>query len=144
MTETLSYARAAEIIAAYGGDPARWPDDERAQALAAVLMNPELRTAQLAAAELDADVTAWSQTPVAPGNAIAAATAAMRVPRNYLRWASGTGLAAAIAASLIVLSPVRRTGPVAPVGVAARIVVSDESTAFTQVFTPTPDEEQVL
>ena len=144
MTEALSYARAAEIIAAYGGDSDRWPADERAKALAAVAMNPELRTAQLAAAELDADIVAWSQTPVVPGNANAAATAAMRVPRNYLRWASGTGLAAAIAASLIVLAPVHRTGPVAPVAVAARIVVNDESTAFTQVFTPTPDEEQVL
>ncbi len=144
MTDPLAHTRAAEIIAAYGGYPARWPDAERAAALAVIAADPELTAALVAARRLDSDLTAWAHTPVTGGDAAAAAQIAMRRPRFLLRWASGTGLAAAVAAGLILLTPMHHSDPVASAAVAARVAANDESTAFTQVFTPTPDEEQVL
>jgi hypothetical protein len=138
MTDPFFHTRAAEIIAAYGGDPARWPDAERVTALAVIAADPELVAAQSRAAILDADFVIWAQTPVAPGNATAAAQIAMRRPRPFLRWAAGTGIAAALVAGLFVVNPVRT--PVPHPQIAAAL---DEPT-FAQVFTPTPDEEQVL
>ena len=140
MNQPFFHDRAAEIIAAYGGDPARWPDAERATALAVVAASAELRAAQVAARGLDAALTAWAQAPMAGGDAAAAARAALRRPRPFARWAMGTGLAAGLAAGLVLLTPGSAPRP-AP---AARPVAVDDATAFAQVFTPTPDEEAAL
>ncbi len=47
MTEPIPFFhdRAAEIIAAYGGDTSRWPDAERATALAVIAGDPALTAA---------------------------------------------------------------------------------------------------
>ncbi len=138
MTKPFFHDRAAEILAAYGADPARWPDGERATAQAVIAASPELRAAQDAARALDADLAAWAQAPVAGGDAAAAARRALPAPRPYLRWALGTGLAASLAAGLVLLTPAHPPPP------AKTPVVVDDATAFAQVFTPTPDEEQSL
>ncbi len=139
MTHPFFHDRAAEIIAAYGGDPARWPDGERATAQAVIAASPELRAAYAAAQALDADLAAWARMPVAAGDAAAAARKALPHARPYLRWALGTGLAASLAAGLVLLSPAH-----GPVQSRTKLVVVDDATAFAQVFTPLPDEEQSL
>lgn len=138
------HTRAAEIIAAYGADPARWPDAERATALHVVAASPALTAALAAARALDADLAAWAQAPLTVGAdaAAGAARTVLRRPRPFARWAMGTGLAASLAAGLLLLAPTHRLAPArAPVTVAA---TTDDASAFAQVFTPTPDEEQVL
>lgn len=136
--------RAAEILAAYGGDPARWPDDERAMVVAALAASPELSAARMAAVALDGDLAAWAHAPVVPGDMVRATQAVLATstarPRPYLRWAMGTGLAASLAATLVVLTPAR-TPPITPT---TPVAMADDAAAFAEVFTPTPDEEQIL
>lgn len=137
-TEMSNHDRAAEIIAAYGGDPARWPDAERAAALAVVAADPVLAMAQRAANELDRDLAAWARTPVTVSDAAARAAAAIRPVRAIGRWFAGGGIAAAAVAAAVVLSLPGTT----PVAIVAPTTVSDVQ-AFTAVFTPTPDEENL-
>ena len=140
MTEAF-HTRAAEIIAAYGADPARWPDAERATALHVIAASPVLTAALAEAHGLDADLVRWAQAPlaVAPHAAADAARIAQRRPRPVVRWAMGTGLAASLAAGLVLLTPAHR-----PAAAPHRAAVVSDGTAFAQVFTPTPDEEDVL
>jgi hypothetical protein len=142
MTEPIAFFhdRAAEIIAAYGGDAARWPDAERATALAVVAGDPALTAALAAARQLDGDMADWARRPVRGGDPLAAAAVAMRRPRIFMRWAAGGSIAASLAAAIVLLTPARMAPTPRVVAVAP---VSDD-TAFAQVFTPTPDEEQVL
>ncbi len=156
MTAPFFHDRAAEIIAAYGGDPARWPDGERATALAVVAASPVLRAAQAEALALDAEVIRWATAPVAGGDVAAAAAAAgaaraaMRPSRSLWRWAGGTGIAAGIAAGLLLVVPHPRPSPAVVVATTASAVPvaaslpGDDATAFAQVFTPMPSEEQEL
>nr|WP_295663161.1 hypothetical protein [Polymorphobacter sp.] len=144
MTEPTGYFhdRAAEIIAAYGGDTARWPDAERATALAVIAGNPALKAALTEARKLDVDLTSWACRPVRNGDARMAAAAAMRQPRSFMRWAAGGSIAASLAAAIVLLTPTEIT----PSTAAPRVTVatlSDEA-AFEQVFTLTPDEEHLL
>lgn len=148
MTEPF-HTRAAEIIAAYGADPARWPEAERTTALDVIAASPVLTAALAEARVLDGDLTAWAQAPVAPGDAAVAAAAAARIalhrPRPFVRWAMGTGLAASLAAGLVLLAPAQRLTPsTAPQVAAAVPSTAADATAFAQVFTPTPDEDQTL
>ncbi len=145
-----THIRATEIIAAYGADAARWPDDERAATLAALAESPDLAAARAAAAVLDADLCEWANAPIVPGDAGKAAAGAAFPSRPYLRWVGGTGLAAAAAAAFLVVVPAKHVTPV-HVAVAqawptdrAQPTTTDDADAFAQVFTPTPDEEQVL
>lgn len=147
----MNVERAAEIIAAYGGDPARWPMQEREAALQLVEADAQLREARRAALRLDDDLLGWSQDWTAPQSAPAeAATAAARVlrarpvvrpERPAWRWAVGTGMAAALAAGIALTSSF--TAPVH-----TRIAHSatyrgpaSDAAAFAMVFTPTPDED---
>lgn len=133
------HARAAEIIAAYGADPARWPDAELPMVLAAIAASPDLRAALSAARMLDAELVAWAQAPVADGDAGRAAALALRRSRSFGRWAWGTSIAASFAAAAALLVPAHSTHSARPPATA-----TDDAAAFAQVFTPTPDEEQVL
>ncbi len=144
MTEPISFFhdRAAEIIAAYGGDTARWPDAERAPALAGIAGDPVLTAALAEARGLDVDLTSWARRPVRSGDARAAAAVAMRQPRSFMRWAAGGSIAASLAAAIVLLTPAEIT-PSTAVPRATVTSLSDE-TAFAQVFTPTPDEEHLL
>lgn len=133
--------RAAEIVAAYGSDATRWPDGERATALAVVAGDPELVAARDAAAELDRIFADWARAPVAAGDSVAVASAAMRHrPAPVYRWLAGGGIAAALALVMVVVPP-----PAPPVATPHDVAptVSDEQ-AFAGVFTPTPDEENSI
>jgi len=45
--------RLAQLLDAYGGEPARWPEHERAAALQLIAANPEAQAMQRSALELD-------------------------------------------------------------------------------------------
>ncbi len=145
MTEPTPFFhdRAAEIIAAYGGDTARWPDAERATALAVIASDPALTAALAEARGLDVDLASWARRPVPFGDARAAAAVAMRPARFVMRWAAGGSIAASLAAAIVLLTPAQITPSTAVPRTAAVTTLSDE-TAFEQVFTPTPDEEHLL
>lgn len=135
--------RAAEIVAAYGGDTARWPDAERATALSVIAADPVLVAALAEARVIDVDVADWARQPVRGGDALAAATIAMRQPRTFMRWAAGGSIAASLAAAIVLMTPGRIAPSPATNGAVTVASISDE-TAFAQVFSPTPDEERVL
>lgn len=129
--------RAAEIIAAYGSDASRWPDGERATALAVVAGDPDLVAARRAAAGLDTLLSDWARAPVASGNSAAVATAAMRHrPVALYRWVAGGGIAAALALAAVLINPT-----VAPVPVDHSVATLTDEQAFAGLFTPTPDED---
>ncbi len=50
----ITLARLAELLEAYGADPARWPAEEREAALALLALSPEARRRRDEAARLDA------------------------------------------------------------------------------------------
>ncbi len=145
MTEPTPFFhdRAAEIVAAYGGDTARWPDAERATALAVIASDTALTAALAEARGLDVDLTNWARRPVPFGDARTAAAVAMRPARFVMRWAAGGSIAASLAAAIVLLTPSQITPSTAVPRTAAVTTLSDE-TAFEQVFTPTPDEEHLL
>jgi hypothetical protein len=147
---TITAARVAEIIDAYGGDASRWPVAERDAALALVATRPALLAAQQTASGLDTLLAGWATAPVTPVCAAAAAATLARRPRTtWLRWVAGTGMAATIAATLIAtlaLQPGSTPAPVTTqpqIATAAPIKVSDEA-AFAMLFTPTPEEEDLI
>ncbi|QXQ05798.1 hypothetical protein KX816_16515 [Sphingosinicellaceae bacterium] len=138
-------ARAREILDSYGADSARWPGEEREAVIAALRSNPALRTQQAEAAELDAMLGEWARRDVGAGvDAGAAAARVLQPARPWRRWAAGGGgLAAALAAVLLIGTPTPAPVPVATVstGTAAPLTAAG---AFSTLFTTTPDEEDVL
>ena len=135
--------RAAEIIAAYGGDAARWPDDERAEALQQVARHPALAAQRTAAARLDDMLSAWATGSIGvDSDAAAAATRvlATRTVRSVSwRWMAGTGIAAAIALGAVLVNPAA-----APQHIAAVHHQITDDQAFAMVFTPTLDEDSSI
>jgi len=89
--KTLDRARFAVLLDAYGADPERWPEGERAAALALLRREPEAQALRARAARLDAllAVAAASQpSPALVARILAAAPApagATRRPLAFLR-----------------------------------------------------------
>lgn len=107
---TMTHERFARIIEAYGADPRRWPDAERAAARAFALAHPGEAQARLAAAAaLDACLAGDAVEP--PGRALRRRVeAAARGPGRRRRmplarprfwWLSGAALAGVGAAGLV-------------------------------------------
>jgi hypothetical protein len=105
--------RIAELIAAYGAAPEKWPEAERAAALAVLEADPALRAEQMRMAALDAVLDRWpSPAPRLDPVAVAAAASAAPRPRpvarkSWLRfpafaWPNAAGLAAAALAGFLV------------------------------------------
>lgn len=150
----MNVERAAEIIAAYGGDPARWPDAERMAALQLVEADAGLARTRHAALALDADMTDWAQqsdqTSSAQDDAgdvaarILAERPFARPVRPIWRWAVGTGMAAAIAAGLMLTSPFAGSRHTPASQNAAYRGPASDAAAFAMVFTPTPDEDSSI
>lgn len=101
--------RFSELIAAYGGSPQRWPEDERAAALAFMAANPEQAEAALAPAVGLDDLlsryrVAAPEAPLARRIVASAPRALWR--RTRLIWQgaglAGIGLAGALAGALTV------------------------------------------
>ena len=105
---TMTPERFARIVDAYGADPRRWPDGERAAACAFVQAHPDEAQQRLAAAAsldagLDADVVetasrALQRRIVASAPAPSRARTAKGRPARW--WLSGAALAGAGVAGL--------------------------------------------
>lgn len=82
MTTPLTHARVHALLDAYGGDPARWPEAERAAGLAALAQDPALRALADEARALDGWLDALP-APAPPTPAVVAAVReAARAPRG--------------------------------------------------------------
>ena len=140
----MDETRAAEIIAAYGGDAARWPADERDAVLRLLATVPALAGSARSHDRLDAMIDRWATAPVAADDGAAAMVAARVLattggrqssPRPLaLRWMAGGGIAAALVAGVMFGAPHR------VVPVPAHHAVSDDQ-AFASIFTPTLEED---
>lgn len=168
----MTRERALEIIAAYGGDSARWPADERAAVLA--MRDGAVVTAIAEARALDAALDDWALGEVAatfdfagmaagaqerPAMVVAGAqqrpamvVAGARQGPN--RWLAGGALAASIAAVVVMMGPMKSgtapmtatvstNSPVQSATAKGGAAVSDAE-AFASVFTPTVDEEELI
>ncbi len=82
MTIPSSPARVHALIEAYGGDPARWPDAERAAGLAALAADPALRASAEEARALDAWLDALPAPPPPAPAFVAAVRERARAPRG--------------------------------------------------------------
>lgn len=112
MTTGMSKQRLSEILDAYGADPKRWPEPERAAAHELLARAPELEAKRVQAAKLDAALDAAG----AVGDLrLEAASMAARITRNAANvrlltrrprfmdaWPGLAGLAAAAAAGLFI------------------------------------------
>lgn len=139
----MNIDRAIEIIDAYGADPARWPDEERLQAQT-LAVHPRVAAALADAASLDRDLALWASRPVPLGDPLGAAAVALAArPARVMpwRWAAGGGIAAALLAGFLLITP--QTVAVKEPSVSVASSVSDEQ-AFASLFTPTPDEENSI
>ena len=70
--------RLTRILAAYGGDPRRWPDDERQAALSLLDRSPALRALQQQELALDGTLDSWVLP--APSSALVGAVLEARKP----------------------------------------------------------------
>lgn len=156
----MNIERALEIVAAFGGDARRWPDDERGDVLALAAVDAGLAAAIAEARGMDALLSDWARD-VAPVDFDAAAIvrdAAVVVPvskpvtRPGRRWFAGSALAAAVAAGVLVLAPLGPAPEVETVSVDSPVqsataeggALGSDAEAFAYVFTPTLDEDELI
>jgi hypothetical protein len=144
---TITAARVAEIIDAFGADAARWPVAERDAALTLIAQSPALQLARSAAVDIDSMLAVWAKQPVTSVRDAASAAELARRPReSWGRWIAGTALAATIAATVIATAALRPEAAVVTAhqtATVAPLAVSDEQ-AFGMLFTPTPEEEDAI
>lgn len=150
----MDRTRACEIIATYGADPARWPDEERASLLAAIQADPTLQRQVDEAAALDAMLLDWARAPMPTAQHMDTGALADRISMPRRRWLPtavfGGSVAAALAlVALVAPSDSSPTGPAmtAAVGDEAQIDAAprlEDSQLWAMVFTPTPDEEALI
>ena len=109
----MTQKRVAELIAAYGAAPDKWPEAERVAALAVLRRDPALQAELRQMAALDAALDRWpSPTPQVDAVALAAHVSATPRPRVAARrpffrfpifaWPNAAGLAAAALAGFLV------------------------------------------
>lgn len=109
----MTQKRVAELIAAYGAAPDKWPEAERIAALALLQRAPDLQAELRQMAALDAALDRWpSPAPVVDAVALAAHVSATPRPRAETRrpffrfpifaWPNAAGLAAAALAGFLV------------------------------------------
>jgi hypothetical protein len=102
--ESMDAERFEQLIQAYGGESARWPQADRAPALRYLAATPAAHAMRAGALRLDEVLGAWA--PQAASTAlrdrIAAGAPAVRALRPRDLWISGVGLAAACVIGLMV------------------------------------------
>ena len=98
---TVGLERFEQIIDAYGGDPGRWPPDERQEAEALMAVEPRARSLAESARRLD-EWLAQSEAPSPSDLLTRRVLKAAPRPMHVLGWASGAGWAAAAAAGLFI------------------------------------------
>jgi hypothetical protein len=149
--------RALEIIAAYGGDAARWPATEAAALLALADSDAEVAGALVDARRLDALLGDWAGDVAPAVIDIAAITNLPRAApavRPTRRWLAGGVFAAAMAAGIAFLAPVTPAGDRSMTNVSTPSAVQlaaaesdsfdSDADAFATVFTPTVDEDALI
>ena len=97
---TVGLKRFEQIIDAYGADPGRWPEAERAEAEALLAASSEARALRDQAARLDA----WLDQATTPEvSELTTRRILKRAPGSsrVLGWGSGAGWAAAAAAGIV-------------------------------------------
>ena len=96
--------RFEQLLGAYGGAHARWPDAERADALRYLAATPGAHAARAAAQALDRSLDAWTAQDVSAGlrDRVRAGQPRARVLRPRTLWISGVGLAAACVLGVMV------------------------------------------
>ncbi len=96
--------RFEQLIEAYGGESARWPQAERAPALRYLAATPAAHRARAEARPLDRMLDAWAPDGPSAGlrERVAASAPAVRAVRPRDLWISGVGLAAACVIGLLV------------------------------------------
>lgn len=111
----MTLERLTAIIDAYGANPERWPDAERAGGLALLARSPEARAVRDAAAMLDAlldRVPAAASDPELAERVIAQAPRAKVVPLRPKRRLMPVAAVALAAAATLAVWLVRRPAPV--------------------------------
>ncbi|MCG8504173.1 MAG: hypothetical protein MI755_06170 [Sphingomonadales bacterium] len=112
MTNQVTTNRVKELIAAYGGDPARWPDEERTAAEAVLEASPEAQLLLKEAQRIDAALAARPAPVPADG---AFVDRLMAIPAEAATATQNNGLLSRLAA----LMPMGRAIPqAAALGVA--------------------------
>jgi anti-sigma factor RsiW len=96
--------RVAALMEAYGAEPSRWPDDERAAAQALLASDPELQRMQMQARALDSLLEL--PEPLSPSAALRRAVAeiplrAERGAAAALPWLFASALRSALAAAFV-------------------------------------------
>ena len=148
--------RALDIIAAHGGDAARWPVIEATAVLALAADDGVVAAALADARQLDALLGDWARD-VAPATidlaAITRLPEAGPAPRPARRWLAGGLVAAAMAAGIAFLAPATSDNPLiktVPPPNAVQLATADgdafgsDADVFATVFTPTVDEDALI
>jgi hypothetical protein len=104
--------RFEQLIEAYGGESARWPQADRAPALRYLAATPAAHATRARALRLDEMLGAWAgpAASAALRDRIAAAAPAVRTLHLRDLWVSGVGLAAACVIGLAVGAGFAATG----------------------------------
>lgn len=160
----MERGRVIEIIEAYGGSPAAWPEDERAAAERLAMTDSALIALMNDARSVDRLLRDWAceLVPTTDAEADAAAERALAevyrsgAPRRWwMRAAFGGAIAASLAIGAVLLSrpdavPTPVQSPKPAVQVALGELPGEDAQAahdmlvWGNVFTPTPEEEMVL
>lgn len=119
--EGMTLAQLTDLLDAYGAEPARWPAEKRAAALALVLRSPEARARRDAVARLDAvldSAPSAEPSPELTARVLAAAQAPARRPGRRRRatphsplWRYAFAAVPVAAAAAIILFLTRATPP---------------------------------
>ena len=160
----MERGRVIEIIEAYGGSPAAWPEDERAAEERLAMSDSALIAMMNDARSVDRLLRDWAceLVPASDADADAAADRALAeayrsgAPRRWwMRAAFGGAIAASLAIGAVLLSrPDAVPGPAPVAQPKVQVALGDLSGEDAQaahdmlvwgnVFTPTPEEEMVL
>lgn len=153
---TVTQAEALELIAAYGADAARWPQDRREAVLAFAASDAAVADALAEARRLDALLAGWARDVPArsfevdallpAGRPVAAPVRGWRAPR----WLGGGALAASVAVALLLgLGGQQQDFAVRDGGTPSPALESasgqpESMDDFALIFTPTADEEDLI
>ena len=135
--------RFEQLLGAYGGAHARWPDAERAKALRYLAATLSAHAARTAAQALDRTLDAWTPPEASAGlrARIAASQPVARSLRPRVVWLSGVGLAAACVLGVMVGAQFGQAslhGPVIDRDADAAVTAALDGSAD---FTPRLDQE---
>lgn len=156
MIAAISPVIALDIIASYGADPARWPDDVRVALLALVAQDESVAAALADAWALDAALTSWANASAEWPTPDIAAILALPQEGTAASRRANAWRPALLAASLTLLVAVggwfglsgrmnsANSTRIAAAPPSAGASAGEADAAFAYVFTPTAAEEDLI